>query len=120
MEGYRGQYAGGKNHYLTTVLSVVDALRTHIADDEKKLKDEHKIKRNTWENSFAESVNERRCCACGAKQHMLDTCPHRKTVNTISITIQEILIMIPIQKLMMRSTLQGPVGAEQNCMGNCV
>jgi len=33
MEVYRGQYAGGRNHYPTTSLTAVDALRTHKADD---------------------------------------------------------------------------------------
>ena len=87
LEGYRGQYAGGRNHYPTTLLTAVDALRTHKTDDKKKLKEEKKKHdkyarkyEGTGENSFAQSLNERRCYACGAKEHMLDTCPHKDDI----------------------------------------
>jgi len=87
MEGYRGRYAGGRNHYPTTFLTAVDALRTHKTDDKKKFKDTHKKNdkyaskdEGTGENCFAQSLDERRFYACGAKEHMLDTCPHKDDI----------------------------------------
>ena len=87
LEGYRGQYAGGRNHYPTTLLTAVDALRTHKTDDKKKLKDVQKKNdkytskdEGTGENSFAQNASERRCYACGDKEHMLDTCPVRDDI----------------------------------------
>jgi len=65
MEGYRGQYSGGRNHYPTTLLNAVDALRTHKADDKKKSKDAQKKSDKyaskddgTGENIFAQSLND--------------------------------------------------------------
>jgi len=54
----------------------------------KKLKDSQKkndkfSSKDEWtgENSFALSLNERRCYACGAKEHMLDTCPYKDDIT---------------------------------------
>ena len=133
LEGYRGQYAGGRNHYPTTLLTAVDALRTHKADDKKKLKDAQKKNdkyaskdEGTGENSFAQNASERRCYACRPKN--ICWTPVRfemisrgqsglteQTVNTISTKIQETLTSIPVQKMMMWSTLQDPAGVEYNC-----
>ena len=81
LEGYRCQYAGGRNHYPTTLLTAVDALRTQKIDDKKKSKDVQKKNdkyaskdEGAGENSFAQNASERRCYACGDKGHMLDTC----------------------------------------------
>jgi len=138
MEGYRGQYAGGRNHYPTTLLTAVDALRTHKTDDKKKFKDAHKKNdkyasedEGTGENGFAQSLNERRCYACGAKEHMLDTCTHKDDIprsKWFDRTNREYNLHQETRnsnddlhtKMMMISAQQDPAGVGHSCIDNCV
>jgi len=49
--------------------------------DAKKKNDKYASKDDgTGENSFAQSLKERRCYGCGVKDHMLDTCPHKDDI----------------------------------------
>ena len=85
MDNYRSQYAGGRDHYPAKFQDAMDALRTHKSDDKKDKKPEKKKKENNGDEgenatSFAQRSTERRCYACGTKEHMLDQCPHRDNI----------------------------------------
>ena len=85
MDNYRSQYAGGRDHYPAKFQDAMDALRTHKSDDKKDKKPGKKKRENNegeGENatSFAQRSTERRCYACGTKEHMLDQCPHRDNI----------------------------------------
>ena len=83
LDNYRSQYAGGRDHYPKDLLSAVDALRTHKPDNKKeKQKKDNKKQKDEGETatSFAQRGTEKRCYACGSKEHLLNECPVKDNI----------------------------------------
>ena len=87
LERWRSQYSEGRDQYPKSLQAVVDAMQLHKHNDRKLTKSGTKRKTGgddggEGENatSFTQRSSERRCYACGSKEHVLTNCPRKDNI----------------------------------------